>query len=637
MYSLLQNLIVLLGIYIGTYLLLYFAGLGASLLLLPKRFSRWFLFITPIVGFSLLTAIPQALSFLKWPSANMLWLIVGLCSVINLVAVRRIKLIKVPKAHLKIFAVHFIFLLILSIPLIAKGLQTITINSDVLVYTTSADYAQQYGLVEQNTDSNTFDASGYNWFIKNEKRLGLVYFQGFMNILFDTNSMESYLPLSLLTISLSILGGIIFSQHFKLFRQKTIMLMMFLLFFNTLYMSSVFIGFLSMNAVMPVLILCLIVGKYFMDHMHQFDLPKTIYLAFLTGSVLATHPTYLIYILSILGMYFIASLFFKKRASIYNRISLKSMLTFLLCFIIVFFKPVYLFIQRMIPTFLPAVGSESGVETAAGIGNIHFLVPIYELLGVVPHSHEEVSLMKWKGYRELLQILIGQPKITSVLSTGIEIISYLFLFVALFLIFIYFAKKRARARLFNLCIIVTMSASLSIGFLQKYYYGYYKSLHLLSFFFIIWFCAAIEIVLTSQIKIKTRSATRFLYLFVSVIVVVNLSSTTILTKRYMGYMDDFESKHYLELRLLSDSLTPRDKLLLYEEVPNHIRQMSVNFFVRSPQLYLRTSIDTFKAEARNANTNSGYFIVLPNNHSLLQHSNGSSIYRRGEHYSIIQL
>lgn len=642
MLPLVHNTLNLIVIFIGTYLLLYYAGLGATVLLLPKRFSKWFLFITPIVGFSLLTALPQALSFLKWPSVKMLWLIIGLCLVINSLAFKQIKKVEIPKTHFKIFAVHFIFLLILSIPLIVKGLQTITVNSDVLVYTTSADYAQEYGLVKQDTDSNTFKTSGYNWFIKNEKRLGLVYFQGFINILFHINSMESYLPLSLITISLSILGGIIFSQYLSLFKQKTtILLMMFLMFFNTLYMSSVFIGFLSMNAVMPVLILTLILGKHFIDHMHQFDLPKTIYLAILTGSILATHPTYLVYILSIVGMYLCIILCLKKKNYCYRQFSLKSILVLLLCFNTIFFKPIYLFIQRMIPTFLPAIGSETNVETAAGIGNIHFFVPLYELLGVVPHSHEDVSLMKWKGYRGLLEILINEPKNVSIVEFGIELIFSLFIIFAIIIIFLYFKRKQNGTLLFSICIFLTIIVSLGIAYIQKYYYGYYKSIHLLSFFFIILFCAAIESALERSCTKTNRlafSSTKCIHLFIAILVLFNLCSSSVLTKRYIKYMDDFASNHFSELRLLSDSLKPQDKLLLFEDAPSHIRELVVNYYVRSPQLILRTSLDLFKAEASSPDKNKGFYVIFPNEYSsLFQLPNSIFTNKKGKYYSIIQL
>lgn len=69
-----------------------------------------------------------------------------------------------------------------------------------------------------------------------------------------------------------------------------------------------------------------------------------------------------------------------------------------------------------------------------------------------------------------------------------------------------------------------------------------------------------------------------------------------------------------ELRLLSDSLNPQDKLLLYQEEPNHIRQAIANFYVRSPQLILGKPLDVFKIEANRAVKDSKYIVILPNSY-----------------------
>lgn len=588
--------------------LFYFVGAGLAGLCLSSRLIKYHFLLTPIVGFALTAAVSQFLYFTKAPSGYILGILLLIGSVLNIICYKKKRFFLPERKQIKIFLINMLGLLILSIPLLFYGQQFTSASTDVMVYSTSADYVKEYGLKPVSLD-HAFESYGFKPLIEGYKRLGLVYTHSYINIILGTNSSFTFLPFGLALSSMSIMGGYVLLRLFNV-REMYTYLFTFFIYLNTLYLSGVFRGFLSQVSVMSLFILCTIIYLDFMERVKEYRYRDLFLFSIAMAGILAVYYSYFTCFV-MFALSYNAYLLINKEHPLVKHPKdyfIKTMY-FISVTMAMSFKAVESLLKLTGMTYFPA-SKAIDLNQVNQAGDINYFVPLSEVTGISPHFHEKIGFDLLKGYKYVFIQFLSENT-ASKLSAFVEWIFFILsALVILSAIKFLFVTRKQKNSLFFISILTSFFVAAGITIVQNYTYGFYKTISTLSIFFVMLFICTLQHFLSHSSNKNSKK--KYIFIFVIIIMGLNFCSTLVIMLNTSSTLNKINQKDFKEIAQLTSNLKQDEKLLSIEAIP--IYQLMMQFYVRKPILIFEEPFKAIDETKFSLKTNTDYdYVLLPNN------------------------
>lgn len=569
----LDSLLLVLIIILVTLSIFIYIGYGPGRLLISKKLQNYFWYIIPFIGISILVAVGEVIGFLGLGVKTTLIILIVFSTIFNLLATWFVnKKVYVFNKHFAITVI--IFVVLASFPLFYNNkLITIGSNGDAISYVSVSDYLSYNGTVLPNdTNSHPFDTLVLN-VLSSGTRLGPMYIQGLVDTVLNMKGYQTLTAISNVFFGLILISSWIFGRYILRLKKAFALCVPMFMGLNNLIL---WIGYdCSFSQIMATAFIPLILMYLFRVLDGDYEVKDIALTGIFTAGLMSIYPESFIYILGILGVYFILSLFQKKYNvfSIIKRFGIITAIT-------IMFNPIafYRFIdfvqQKLSST---EFATEAARRTA---GNIRYFLPLSEVFGITPHNAIE--------------------------PYHLPIFVKLCVLVLMLFIILVITIKVIRSNKFERIVIISLLSPFLLIALFNYYlafpYGYSKTLSFGSIFVILVFLKSVQ-----DLYLKIRVFRPILLVGTLTLLMVNALSYCIVVARTAASVSALETK-FIELERVSN-FVGRDKVLRVDSFPPSAGQMWVNYFLKEPQLEIPKVIAYYGPENIFANKTTPEFLL----------------------------